>query len=262
MRLLAPTAFAHIFEPLQGQRIGFVRPIGNVGDELIEWGMRQLFSLYDIDWQLFDPAAPSGSVDLLVWGGGGNMGTMWQNNWLLRGRCLELGLPMTILPQSFTSPEDRRYHRVFVRERVSLSLATRGVLAPDLALGLDYTSTTQPRHELGIFLRKDSEGIVPRGWFSRDPVRLCRTPRQYLELAASYEHIVTDRLHFAISAMIVGRRTTLLPNVYHKNSSMYKTWLRDLGCEFATSVREVRRCPASKTGRFAASDDSLLCQKS
>ncbi|MBN1851970.1 MAG: polysaccharide pyruvyl transferase family protein [Pirellulales bacterium] len=257
MRLLAPEAFAHIFQPLQGKRIGFVRPIGNVGDALIEWGTRQLFEHYSINWQLFDPDKPSGEVDELVWGGGGNMGTLWQNNWLLRSRCLELGLPMTILPQSFTSREDRRFHRVFVRERASMALATNGILGPDLALGLDYTSNTRPSHALGIFLRKDVEGIVPRRWFSRDPVRLCRTGRQYIELAARYEHVVTDRLHFAISSLIVGRRTTLLPNVYHKNLGMYNTWLKDLGCQFAASLHEVRRRLAAETSSMSILGQSL-----
>ena len=183
MRLLPVSAFAHVFEPLQGKRIGFVRPIGNVGDELIEWATRQLFSEFRIDWRLFDPDHPARDVDELVWGGGGNMGTMWMNNWLLRGRCLKLGLPTTVLPQSFTSREDRHYHRVFVRERTSMSLAGNGILAPDLALGLDYVSTVSPSRRRGVFLRGDSEGVVPRGWLARDPVRRCRTARQYLELA-------------------------------------------------------------------------------
>jgi hypothetical protein len=29
----------------------------------------------------------------------------------------------------------------------------------------------------------------------------------------------------------------LLPNSYHKNRSMYETWLRDLGCMFAPEPR-------------------------
>jgi hypothetical protein len=35
MRLLPKHAFATVFEPLVGKRIGFVRPFGNVGDALI-----------------------------------------------------------------------------------------------------------------------------------------------------------------------------------------------------------------------------------
>jgi exopolysaccharide biosynthesis predicted pyruvyltransferase EpsI len=55
-------------------------------------------------------------------------------------------------------------------------------------------------------------------------------------LATQYKRIITDRLHFAISGLILGRETTILPNSYHKNRSMYETWLRDLGCNFAENL--------------------------
>lgn len=236
MRLLSPDAYAHVFEPLRGKRIGFVRPRGNVGDRLIEWATVQLFEIFGIDWKLQHPDEPA-DIDELVFGGGGNMGPLYDENWRLRGRCLELGRPMTILPQSFTSPEKRPYKQVYVRERGSLKHAPEGVLAPDLALALEYQSRVVPRRRLGVLLRKDCEGVVRRRWFCRDPAKICKTPRQYLDLAARYEHVVTDRLHFAVSGLIVGRRVTLLPNSYHKNASMYETWLEDLGCRFAPSVQ-------------------------
>jgi len=236
MRLLPPGAFAHVFEPLQGKRIGFIRPKGNVGDALIEWATRQLFDEFGIDWKLQDPDAIAADVDELVFGGGGNMGSLYRRNWDLRTKCLQLGRPLTILPQSYTTAEKRPFERIYVRERASLQLEPRGILAPDLALGLSYTARQAPTHDTGVFLRKDVEGAVRRGWFRRDPIQLCRTPQEYLELAARYRHVITDRLHFAISSLIVGRRATLLPNSYHKNISMYETWLRGLGCEFAGSV--------------------------
>ncbi|MCH5377872.1 MAG: polysaccharide pyruvyl transferase family protein, partial [Planctomycetes bacterium] len=168
--------------------------------------------------------------------GGGNMGTLYPANWKLRDRCLALGVPVTILPQSFTSPEPKPYHRVFVREKGSLAFESRGILAPDLALGLAYRPRSSPRHPRGIFLRRDGERIVRRRYLAPDPIKRCKDPRAYVEYAARYAHIVTDRLHFAICGLIAGRRTTLLPNSYHKNASMYETWLRDLGCEFAGEV--------------------------
>ena len=113
-----------------------------------------------------------------------------------------------------------------------------GRVGPDLALGLNYATPTAAVRDLGVFIRSDQERIVRRPWLSRDPAKICRTPEQYLELAASYKHIVTDRLHFAISSLIVSRKTTLLPNSYHKNHSMYETWLQGLGCRFAESVEE------------------------
>jgi exopolysaccharide biosynthesis predicted pyruvyltransferase EpsI len=245
MRLLPLQAFAEVFEPLQGKRIGFVRPLGNVGDELIHTATFQLLDAFGIDWKIIDPAGDA-DVEHIVFGGGGNMGTLYRNNWQLRSQVLRLGLPVTILPQSFTSQEDRPYARVYVRERASLKYAPQATLAPDLALGLDLAGRTAPSRGVGVFVRKDQERTVARPWLSRDPVRLCRTPLEYLRLAAAYRHVVTDRLHFAICGLLAGRRVTLLPNSYHKNRSMYETWLQGLGCEFAWSVEEslagVRPC--------------------
>ena len=238
MPLLPPERFADVFTPLQHRRIGFIRPLGNVGDLLIEWATRQLFAYYGIDWKLQDPAGPLDDVDELVFGGGGTMGTLWEKNWHLRTQCLQRGLPLTILPQSFTSREDRPFKRVYVRERASLALCPRGILAPDLALGLRFESSIVADRQVGLFLRRDCEGVVPRGWFARDPVRMCQTPHQYLALAARYARIITDRLHFAICGLLLGRHTTLLPNSYHKNTSMYETWLSDLGCRFAVTPHE------------------------
>lgn len=234
--LLPRTAFAPVFEPLRDRRVGYVRPLGNVGDLLIEAGTIQLFAHFGIDWVRFDPDAPE-PVDELVFGGGGNMGDLHPANVALRARCMTLGLPLTILPQSFVSREDPGYHRVWVRERISLRHCRRASLAPDLALGFACEVDTPVQHETGVFLRGDVEGAVRRPAGARDPEPLCATPAEYIELAARHAHIVTDRLHFAISGLIAGRKVTLLPNSYHKNQGMHEAWLADLGCHWARSVR-------------------------
>jgi exopolysaccharide biosynthesis predicted pyruvyltransferase EpsI len=239
MRLLPLERFAHVFEPLQGKRIGFVKPLGNVGDELIALATFQLLHAFGIRWKVLD-AQGQADCDEVLFGGGGNMGTLYRNNWEIRRQILGWGIPVTILPQSFTSREDRPYHRVYVREWRSQAYCPEAILAPDLALGLDYDTPDQPRRRLGMFLRRDQEGAVQRPWLTRDPAKICRTPAEYLELAARYERIVTDRLHFAICGLILRRDTTLLPSSYHKNQGMYETWLKDLGCNFANSLAEVR----------------------
>lgn len=236
MRLLPAATFAPVFEPLRDRRIGFVRPHGNVGDRMIEAGTVQLFEHFGVDWTLFDPDAPT-AVDELVFGGGGNMGDLHPDNVALRARCLAHRLPMTILPQSFVSREEAGYQYVWVRERISLRHCRRASLAPDLALGLSYETDTEAQHETGVFLREDVENAVRRPADARDPVALCATPEEYLELAASHAHVVTDRLHFAIAGLITGREVTLLPNSYHKNEGVYEAWLADLGCHWARSVR-------------------------
>lgn len=237
MGLLGADVFSSVFERLRGKRIGLVQPVGNVGDRLIDWATRQMLDLFGISWQIVDPNSPP-DVDELVFGGGGNMGTVYQCNWKLRGRILKYGIPITIFPQSFTTQEDRPYRQVFVRERGSLRYCAHGVLAPDLALGLNYRTSTRPRYELGVFLRNDIERSVQAPRSKCDPAAMCGEPSEYLELAAQYERIVTDRLHFAICGLIVGRHTTLLPNAYHKNRSMHETWLGALGCRFAVTLTE------------------------
>jgi len=236
-RLLQPDAFASVFEPLVGKRVGYVRPIGNVGDELIEIAMVQLLSEYGIRWSLCDLEQPD-DFDMLVFAGGGNMGTLYMNNYELRTRAIELGLPLTILPQSFTTAEDRPFHRIYIRERASRRFCPTGMLAPDLALGLAWPSAARPVHDVGVFMRRDGERLGPKPLFNSDPARLCRTPAEYLALAADHRRIITDRLHFAIAGLHAGRSVTLVANSYHKNRSMYDTWLAQLGCQFVDSPRE------------------------
>lgn len=242
MELLPASAFAVVFEPLIGKRIGWVRSIGNVGDRLIDWATQQLLDTFRIAWLSVDPDAPGHpDVDELIFSGGGSMGEYYRNNWQRRGAMLGLGLPVTILPQSFLSPEDRPYKRVYVRERASLFFRRDATLAPDLALGFRCPELKPPARGVGVFLRRDSERTSRVGWFHRDPARLCATPLEYLELAASHEHVVTDRLHFAICGLLAGRKTTLLANNYHKNRSMFETWLKGFGCQFADRAQDALR---------------------
>lgn len=254
MPLLPPERFAPMLKPLLGKRIGYLRPTGNVGDRLIEKATFQLFDTFGLEWRLLSLDEPEG-IDEIAFAGGGSMGTFYKGNWELRGRALELGLPMTILPQSFITPEDRPYRRVFVREKRSLAHCPKGILGPDMALGLQYTSITKPRYDTGVFIRRDREAAFKRGWRlkERDPAKLCKTPEEYLELAAQYRRIVTDRLHFAICSLILGRETVLLPNSYYKNLSMYETWLRGMGCKWAETLPEALGQRQSAIARFFTS---------
>ena len=239
--LLAPAAFADVCTPLVGSRVGYVRPVGNVGDDLIELAMTQLLAAYGIRWRLVtaaELAGPVANIDMLVFGGGGNMGTRYRGNYDLRGRALATGLPLVILPQSFTSPEDRGFHRVYVRERGSLRLHPAGILAPDLALGLAWAAPARPDRDLGVFVRRDQERGGRKPLVARDPVRMARTPAAYLALAARHRRIVTDRLHFAVAGLHAGRDVTLVANDYHKNRSMHETWLAACGCRFAATPAE------------------------
>jgi hypothetical protein len=91
-------------------------------------------------------------------------------------------------------------------------------------------------------LRKDPEGRFKEFTSLGDPIEMVGPdPVDYVRAAACYANIYTDRLHFAISGLLAGRSVTLLGNSYHKNRSMWETWLRRAGCGWGDTP------PPSKT---------------
>jgi len=243
MQLLPFSEFGKIFEPFQGRRIGYVRLPGNVGDILIEAAAFQMLRHFKIDFVVTEPSS-SASVDEWLIAGGGNMGSYYEICQQERKQVLSDGRPVSVLPQSFITREHFAYKHVFVREKASLSLRPDALLVPDLALGLkipwhwkvtfglDRLRPSKATVAEGMWLRRDREGLFSDCKSLGDPAEHCSSPFQYLRLAARYTHVITDRLHFAVAALLCGRKTTLLPNNYHKNRSMYETWLRELGCEW------------------------------
>jgi hypothetical protein len=236
MQLLPLEKFAHVFEPLAGQTVGVVDGWGNVGDLLLYAATRQLLRAFGICWQTFNPLADAAGdmqLDSLLLFAGGSMGSaLARPARVIREAALATGLPCIVLPQSFQTPEPLPYTRVYVRERVSLTCCPNGILAPDLALGYDFPSVPAPVQDQGVFLRLHGESCFPAR-AKIDPAVFCHSPQEYIAFVAHYQHIVTDRLHLAITALGLKREVTLLPVAYHKNRSMWETWLRDLGCKWA-----------------------------
>jgi exopolysaccharide biosynthesis predicted pyruvyltransferase EpsI len=244
MPLLPFSAFGKVFEPFRGHRVGYIRLRGNVGDSLIEAAAFQMLRYFEIDFVVTAPSS-SAKVDEWLIAGGGNMGSYYHVCQEERRQVLADGRPVSVLPQSFITPEQFAYKRVFVREKTSLTLRPDALLAPDLALGLqvpwhwkamlgiDRLRPSKASIAEGLWLRRDREALFSDSRSLGDPAEHCLTAFQYLRLAAQQNHVITDRLHFAVAALLCGRKTTLLPNGYHKNRSMYETWLRELGCEWS-----------------------------
>lgn len=234
MPLIPIEEFAPIFESLKGLFVGLVDGHGNVGDQLIYRSTRQLLGKFSIPWvcqSLYHRPLP---VDVLLLFGGGNMGGLYPEEQKLRRAALSRRIPCILLPQSFSGPEPGNYLRMYVRDRESMRHCPQGLLAPDMALGYQpHEELPEPEHSHGLFLRADDEGLFRDHPGNRgDPAGIAFPPEDYLRLAARYRSITTDRLHFAICGLIAGRTVTLLPNSYHKNRSMWETWLVGLGCQW------------------------------
>jgi glycosyltransferase involved in cell wall biosynthesis len=241
-RLLPARMFVDIFEPLVGRHVGLVKLGGNPGDDMIYSAMAQLCEEFGIEYSLWRPLNESRPEDLehLLIAGGGNMGTPYQRGRDIRSAALATQLPCTLGPQSWMEEESvEAYSAAFAREVGSTALCSSAMLAPDFALGyLTTLPNIRARPGSHFFLRDDRESLWPDRKKKNDPISKAKSLEEYLRLAASYRHIITDRLHFAIAGLVVGRRVTLLPNSYHKNRSMWETWLQDLGCEWADRPRD------------------------
>jgi exopolysaccharide biosynthesis predicted pyruvyltransferase EpsI len=269
--LLDPEYFAPLLEPFAERTVGYVRMHGNAGDRMIDLATQQLFEHFGVRWFDVDREGLadgnfSPGIEELVIAGGGNMGTTYERPLTIRRQALTHGLDVTVFPQSFTDGNEdlSGYKRVYVRERASLDLSPRCSLAPDMALGLRLDrAAASPDLETGVFLRQDREACFPYHPLSLgDPAELCLTVNDYFELAERFETVFTDRLHFAIASLLLGRRTVLLPNNYAKNRSMYDTWLGSLGCLWHDEAQGIDYDQASVEAtlgmRLAGSPDCIV----
>jgi hypothetical protein len=262
MRLYDLSNWDELFRPLVGKRLGYVRgELGNVGDTLQELALYRLVQHYGLDcvwlgpvaggrepwdWELADgrwDGTLTADVGELLLFGGGNMGIRGGSR-RIREKASRLGLPITILPNSWRAIEDvPNCVRYSAREWGSLRFCPRADVFPDLALSLDFSELlpgAAPTERLGVFLRTDQEarfaGALP-GINQGPPFGLVgkRDVTGYARLAERYETLVTDALHFAICGLAAGREVYLLPGQYHKNRSMFEAWLAAVGCRWAES---------------------------
>lgn len=256
--LMPMDAYAEIFEPYRGKKVGLITPIGNVGDTLIYAALSQLAAYYNIETcELTDPAQLKGSEFAAVFhNGGGSMGNLYsrvidhRRQWLTLAR--EHGIETVILPQSYNAPDDTDAlaDKIYLRDEQSMKFAPqRAVLAHDLALawsGPVYRTAAQLPH--GVLMRWDDESLNKPKSFAGDPAYLRSTPEGYVSLASCYETITTDRLHFAIAGLLAGVRVRLVDNSYGKNFAVYQRSLKAYDrCEFIKSTTPYDHANLSST---------------
>lgn len=234
--VLPAGAFAHVFERWRGAAARVAWAPGNVGDRLIRAGAEELLRAFGI------ATAAGEGCDVVFWGGGGNMGDLYPAAKALRERARAEAsarrVPFVVLPQSWTGPDVIAADVMFAREHCSLRFCPSAIIAPDLALGWNPQIALSPatRRE-GWFFRKDVEaaGLPPRN--IGDPAAMAATAEELLRMAADYAVVHTNRLHFAIAAMIAGRRAVLYANSYFKCRAVYELWLHGRGCEWGEIPR-------------------------
>jgi len=239
--LISDSKWEDLLKILRNKKVAILVPKCNVGDGLIYQGTRMLLNRHGIEHEFYpiETMIPSEDCDIYCWAGGGGVSGRWKHNELFSkiGKFLKAAnKPFIVMPQSIEEYGDHLNlaSLLIVREKKSFEIAKGNhpnlLLMPDLALAIPKLTSPEPTKGAGKYIRKDIESyFVDIENDLGDPVFICPTPNDYLKLASQHTEIETDRLHFAIAGLIYGRKITLIKCAYHKNESMYDTWLKDLG---------------------------------
>lgn len=244
------TCFAELAERLRAASreavLFYVANPGNWGDALIAAGTRQLLDRFRISTIGMSfglarrlPAClfrivSQGKQTMLVFGGGGAL--TWEYRRLSQLRHLAakfdrlLLLPSTIGVDLAAAPV-HPHSILFRRDNAeSASLAPASFFCHDLAFFLQLPNVRIEKRR-GFFFRRDIEAaghsppefnvdLSGMGTHRSDPNRFAR-------MIGRYETVYTDRLHVAIIATMLGRRTCLFPNNYFKNRAIYLSSLHE-----------------------------------
>ena len=216
-------------------------------------GLRRYFKLFEI---------PKGT-GLILFEGGGYINDLYYGLILLR-EILDYSrkAPVAVAPHSFWFDKTdfkaflgngERPITLFCRENYSFDLLSEMGLPGNVEVRLSKdTSLYLKQEDLDGFihtkaeknnlvcLRIDRESIIPRKIKQRIIEKVksfsCNllvadiskwgSLSSYLSAVANSSKIVTDRLHVAIVAHILGKEFTLLGNCYHKNRGVYEYSLR------------------------------------
>lgn len=245
--MIKDLAYWKLIQLVKDKKVLLHEPYGNIGDVLLQDATKQLFSRYHVEYKVCTPDAIPETTDaqILVYGAGGNVSGRYQTEKTveqLSNLTKKVGIPFVCFPQSIEhwKPHLLLFDHLFLRDQVSVNLAchhgTFAELVPDV--GLAYSPNFPipvATQGTGYFTRSDGEKRQPRGDGYNDPASHCHTVRAYIEHAARYKKIVTDRLHFAISGILAKREVVLCRNDYHKNESIWNSYLH-LFCQFQKDI--------------------------
>jgi len=106
---------------------------------------------------------------------------------------------------------------------IDIALAYRNALGPDRRGGE------------GFFFRTDEGQSVMPQYNTGDPVALAGNKYHFLMLAGKYHTVRTNRVSFAIGALIMGTpRVVLYESAFGKNREAFDGILESLGCEWGS----------------------------
>jgi exopolysaccharide biosynthesis predicted pyruvyltransferase EpsI len=231
---------AKLLASLSGaRRVTFVRSWGNLGDELIYAGTRQL--LAGVAYEEVSLRAIEGiEGDLAVVSGGGAWCQPFHE--VLPAALLQIESRfhrVVVFPSSFDTRVGavreallRTRAVIFAREPESYRLI-RGLcdaeLAHDCAFFFDYRPYRRRGSGLLVAFRTDAEStqtLVPEA--NRDVSVTCTNLGEWIGTIAAHEEVYTDRAHVMVAAAMLGKRVRYRSSSYHKVPAIAEWALRGL----------------------------------
>jgi exopolysaccharide biosynthesis predicted pyruvyltransferase EpsI len=204
----------------------FIRLYGNIGDELIYAGTRQLLARRSYkEVGVRHLGGVSGHTALVAgWGGWcGPYHDMVEHLPLIEAKFERV----IIMPSSFdvSVPSVRTTLAatkalVFARERKSFD-GVRGIcdarMAYDCAFYFDYRPYLRDGEGCLVSFRTDKEsarGVIPEG--NNDISKSCSSLDEWLWTIARHAGVKTDRAHVMIAAALLGKAVDYCTSSYHK----------------------------------------------
>ncbi len=272
---IASTKLYNLFLAYKARPFIFVERKGNFGDYLIWKGAEKLAKVTGITYRAveFNEFLKNNySADSVIYiHGGGGSNSFWTNNGVMDSlsKAITTHQGVVILgPETFSVENDSFKERlkasfehskaekvfIFTRDESSYRFL-RNSLPEGVTLELDHdTALNLDVSDLGKInlsakytfyaVREDKEAvdIFVKDFFSvwLDPILHCRDFSEWLKIHSQAKEIITNRLHSAILGTILGKKTTLLPNSYHKNRGVWEYSLKDKGVRWSEKVRVSR----------------------
>ena len=242
-----------------GRAVLFGAPIfSNVGDQMILLGAIDYLRSIHNELIIVNEYAKfqTNTSDIIYFLGGGNFGDLYAPVHLDKISRLHtfeankvIFLPQSVFFRRHQSAIQTRKAfasykgqlSLFVRDNTSKSIADNSLgveahLLPDSSIllqpklkewvnGIDGKGALYVRRDDSESKRRFNLGLPTSNiMIAGVPLRPELSVRLVGSLIAARKLIITDRLHAALLAVLIGRYAILLPNNYHKNEAFYKTW--------------------------------------
>lgn len=223
-------------EKYRGSSVDFFRFGGNYGDSVIWHGTMKLLSDLKISIFNVDITIEKKNEVLLI-DGGGNFVDYYDDvrNFIneKHNQYKEIVfLPHTIFgdKQIEVLSKLKKNTTIFCRERESAKFVDSFAKNCNVFLWHDcafYNSFKQDKKGEGTLnaFRSDCESVlkfIPESNIDISYNGYATKPlNEFLDAITKFEQINTDRLHVAITAVLLGKRVNLFPNSYFKNKAVY-----------------------------------------